>query len=191
MMTETISGLHSCKPANVPVAGDIKTFVIEHRPAKNGKKAWIKIKSATPEYGGTPYRILEAKPTGFTDQHGNIGFNLEIETAVDGGGERETSSVPTRQKPISGFSAAGRDDPPPSSSNGVDETRKHIMQAVNLYNLCVDAVDKCIKPRIENMDGELYQAAIGTLFIEASHKRTFDGVNWFSYVDKMPTHPIR
>lgn len=81
MTQEVICGLHSCKPENVPVEGDVKTFVIEHRPAKNGKKAWIKIKSAGPDYGGEPYLILSASPTGFTDQHGNISFNLEIEPA--------------------------------------------------------------------------------------------------------------
>jgi hypothetical protein len=81
-MTETINGLHSCKLGNEPKAGEIKTFVVENRTGKSGKP-YLKIKSATAEYGGQAYRIISAKPTGFTDQHQNISFNLEIE-AING-----------------------------------------------------------------------------------------------------------
>jgi hypothetical protein len=108
---------------------------------------------------------------------------------LDGGGERQ-SVAPSEAETKPGISGHSRDDPPLSNSNGISEARKHLMQSVNLYNLCVDAVDKCVKPHINNMDGELYQAAIGTLFIEASHKRTNDGINWWSYVDRMPTTPL-
>ena len=66
--------------------------------------------------------------------------------------------------------------------SGVTEARQHIMRAVNLYNLCVDAVDAAIKPHINNCTAELYQAAIGTLFIEASRG---------GYVSKMPDKPIK
>lgn len=110
---------------------------------------------------------------------------------LSGGSDAGKRSNTESDAKKSGMETDQRTNPSPAqNSNGVDETRKHIMQAVNLYNLCVDAVDTCIKPHIKNMDGELYQAAIGTLFIEASHKRTNDGVNWFSYVDKMPDKPI-
>lgn len=74
---------------------------------------------------------------------------------------------------------------------GVDEAKAHIMQAVNLYNLCVDAVDTCVKPHIENCSAELYQAAVSTLFIESSSRRTLNGVDWWSYVDKMPAKPFQ
>ncbi len=83
MTTETINGLHSCKPGNDPVVGQIKTFVIEHRKGKSGKP-YIKIRSANAENGGTPHRILGAEKTDFVDQHGNISFNLEIESAPNG-----------------------------------------------------------------------------------------------------------
>ncbi len=80
MHIETISGLHSCKPGNDPVVGQIKTFVIEHRKGKSGKP-YIKIRSANAENGGTPHRILNAEKTDFVDQHGNISFNIEVEAS--------------------------------------------------------------------------------------------------------------
>ncbi len=80
-MTETINGLLSVKPGNEPQEGETRTFAIEHRTSKNGK-AWIKIKNAGPDFGGTPYRILAAEKTDFVDQHGNLSFNVEIEAAV-------------------------------------------------------------------------------------------------------------
>jgi len=64
--------------------------------------------------------------------------------SLSGGGERQ-SAVSGEAETKSGIiSDRSRDDPSPS--NGIDETRKHLMQSVNLYNLCVDAVDKCVKP---------------------------------------------
>jgi hypothetical protein len=65
---------------------------------------------------------------------------------------------------------------------GVTEARQHIMRAVNLYVLCVDAVDAVIKPHIEGMTAELYQAAIGSLFIESSRS---------GLISKMPNTPIK
>lgn len=99
MTTETINGLHSCKPGNEPIVGETKTFVVEHRPARNGKKPWIKIRSAGADYGGEPYRILSAEPTGFTDTHGNISFNIEIEpaTAAPEASPRAPQSPPAHQ----------------------------------------------------------------------------------------------
>ena len=62
MTTETINGLHKCQPKNAPEAGTIKNMVVLNMPAKNGKKAWIKIKSEKPEKGGSPYRLLNVEP---------------------------------------------------------------------------------------------------------------------------------
>lgn len=80
MTTEIITGLHSCKPDNAPVIGEVKTFVIEQKVGKSGKP-YQKIKSAGTDYGGTPFRILEAEPTGFTDKYNNVSYNLGIEPA--------------------------------------------------------------------------------------------------------------
>src|SRR6266404_5973825 len=85
MHSETVTGLLSVKPGNEPEQGEIRTFVIEQRPARNGKKAWTKIRGAGENYGGARYRILSVEPTGFTDMHGNISFNVEIEKSVNGG----------------------------------------------------------------------------------------------------------
>src|SRR5437868_13875516 len=78
MMTETLNGLHSCKPGNDPIAGQVKTFTIDHRTSKTGKP-WLKIKSAPPDQGGQPYRIVSAEKTDFVDNHGNVSYNVEIE----------------------------------------------------------------------------------------------------------------
>lgn len=126
-MTETISGLHSCKPGNEPVQGETKTFVIEQHPAKNGKKAWTKIKSAGAKFGGEPYRIISAEPTGFTDDYGNISFNLEIEPATLGGGER-TTAVSGEAETKSGSFGRSRHDPPPYSNGGLDERQRAIIR---------------------------------------------------------------
>lgn len=167
-MTETINGLHSCKPGNEPQQGETKTFVVEHRPAKDGKKAWIKIKAAGADYGGSPYRILNAEPTGFTDAHGNISFNIEIEPATQQG----ETSVNEPQAPSER----------PRVEDGVDDARKHLMQSCNLYTLCIDAVEKTIEPHFSRkITDELYQAAVATLYIQAARS---------GMVDKMPKHPI-
>ena len=62
-MTTTINGLHSCRAGNEPQIGQVKTFLIINNPAREGKKAWTKIKAAPEDMGGTPFRILEAQPT--------------------------------------------------------------------------------------------------------------------------------
>ncbi len=80
MDTTTINGLHSCKPGNDPVVGQVKLFVIEHRQGKSGKP-YIKIKSANAENGGTPHRILGAEKTDFVDKYGNHSYNLEVEAS--------------------------------------------------------------------------------------------------------------
>jgi hypothetical protein len=75
-----MNGLHSCKPGNEPVLGQIKTFVVEQRTGKSGK-AYTKITSKGADQGGQPYKILSAKPTGHTDSYGNVSFNIEVEPA--------------------------------------------------------------------------------------------------------------
>jgi hypothetical protein len=100
---------------------------------------------------------------------------------LDGGGER-TSAVSGEAETKSGHSDRSRDDPPPHS-NGVDEARKHLMASCNLYCLCIDAVEKAIEPHFtRKITDELYQAAIGTLYIEASRS---------GMISKMPTTPLQ
>lgn len=187
MTTETINGLHSCKPENKPVVGETKTFVVEHKPARNGKKPWIKIRSAGPDYGGEPYRILSAEPTGFTDTHGNISFNIEIEPAND----------PTKRDYPSGSGPEGTprapQAPPPrqNDGNGVEETRRHLMQSANLMLLAIKATAYIGDQLPEKArTGEQMQSILAQLFIEASHRRTDNGVDWYSFIDRMPSHPL-
>lgn len=182
MTTETINGLHKCQPKNEPQAGQVKTFQVIHNPAKNGKKAWIKIKSTSEDKGGTPYRIVSVEPTGWEpDDYGNVSFNLEIEPTLGGATGEKTHN------PVQAASVA-----PSQNFNGVEETRRHIMQSANLYVLCINAVNSFVASHLPEVaqTSEQFQAAVGTLFIEASSRRTNDGVNWWSYVDKMPTKPV-
>jgi hypothetical protein len=69
-------------------------------------------------------------------------------------------------------------------NGGVMEARQHLMKACNLYVLCVKCVDKMIAPEMPNIaqTSEQFQAAVGTLFIEASRA---------GYVQKMPEKPIQ
>jgi hypothetical protein len=59
--------------------------------------------------------------------------------------------------------------------------------------LCIHAVEKYVGQSLPEVarTAEQYQGLIAQLFIEASSRRTTDGVNWWSYVDKMPTSPIK
>lgn len=85
--------------------------------------------------------------------------------------------------------------PPPrqSEEDGVEATRRHLMQSANLYNLCVACANTVIAPHMPEIahTSEQFQAIVGCIYIEASGRRTNDGVNWWSYIDKMPTHPIK
>ena len=181
MTQETINGLYSCKPGNEPQAGQIKTFVVEQRTGKSGK-AYLKIKSAGAEFGGTPFRIVSAEPTGYTDKFGNISFNLEIEP-VNGAPPvpegNEASSTPIKPNP---------------DSDGIMEAKKHLVQSGNLMFLAMNAARwtfmKYQDTHSVDLSDEQFQMLCGQLFKEVSSRRTTDGVNWWSYIDKMPTTPI-
>ncbi len=184
-MTETINGLHSCKPGNDPVVGQVKSFVVQHMTSKKGKP-YLKIKSVNAENGGTPYKIVSAEKTDFMDQHGNISFNLEIEAQAESEPDWTDAQRGAQNAPQS---------PPArlSGEDGVTATRKHLMQSANLLVLCIRATEKAIAPHqpVVAQTSEQFQSDVAKLFIEASSRRTTDGVNWWSYIDKMPTHPIR
>ncbi len=212
-MTETINGLHSCKPGNDPVVGQIKLFVIENRKGKSGKP-YIKIRSANAENGGTPHRILNAEKTDFVDQHGNISFNIEVEASSsqpDPVGGMFKSSVKnsafqqTKAAMQQGeYPPDERYDTPEQAVNapqslvraqqgedGVMATRKHLMQTSNLMVLCIKAADYVALqlPEVAHTS-EQFAGILGQLFKEAYSRRTTDGVNWWSYVDRMPCTPI-
>lgn len=93
-----ITGLHVCKPQNQPYPGDVKTFVVIDNPATADKKGWTKIKSTPANMGGTPYEILSVEKTNYSDAHGNVSFNLEIEPRADGT-QTSRSAPQTTQEP--------------------------------------------------------------------------------------------
>ncbi len=216
MDTITISGLHKCQPKNVPEQGETKNMVVVNMPAKGDKKAWIKIKNELPDKGGTPYRILNVQPLDWPpDQYGNVAMNLEVEASSS----QPTGFAKARETMQQGESPPGYDDEtrtvnivdgiihPRSSENepesplarsngeaGVTDARKHLMQSANLYNLCVDAVNKAIAPWMPEVaqTSEQFQAAVASLFIEASKEQWWSGkIVKPSLVDSMPTTPIK
>ena len=67
--------------------------------------------------------------------------------------------------------------------DGVTQARQHLCRAANLYNLCVACVDTMIAPKVPPIaqTSEFFQAAVSTLFIEASRMR---------FVEKMPPRPL-
>jgi hypothetical protein len=76
------------------------------------------------------------------------------------------------------------------NGNGIETVRRHLMQAANLYNLCIQAVDKAVHfPEIRQTN-EQFQAAVASLWIEASSRRSTDNVHWWSFIDHMPEKPI-
>lgn len=196
MHTETIAGLHKCQPKNAPEAGTIKNMVVLNMPAKNGKKAWIKIKSEKPEKGGSPYRLLNVEPLDWPpDDYGNIAFNIEVEATTAQPPSFIQQARATMQQ---GEPMGSNDNPEPAEwrtiapqspphaqqgEDGVTEARKHLMQSCNLLNLCIAAVNKAIAPNVPEIaqTSEFFQAQVATLFIEASRA---------GFVFKMPTSPV-
>ncbi len=198
--TSTINGLHSCKPGNDPVVGQVKLFVIENRKGKSGKP-YIKIRSANAENGGTPHRILGAEKTDFVDQHGNVSYNLEIE---------QSSSPPTAFANARATMQQGehpddriiREQPvnepqsPPhvqQGEDGVTEARKRLCQVANLYALCLRCANShMIADEIpdDHKTNDQFQSTLASIWIYMSSRRSNDGVTWWDYTDKMPTTPV-
>lgn len=211
MHQETIAGLHKCQPKNAPEAGTIKNMVVLNMPAKNGKKAWIKIKSEKPEKGGTPYRLLNVEPLDWPpDDYGNIAFNIEVEATTAQPSQFQNARATMQQGDPQDYGDGSPDEigsthsvkPParlPQSpphaqqgEDGVTEARKHLMRCCNLYNLCVAAAEKVIAPGLPVIaqTSEQFQSTLASLWIEASSRRCTNGVDWWSYIDKMPATPV-
>lgn len=158
-----MNGLHSCKPGNEPQVGQVKNFVVISNPANGGKKAWTKIKSASADQGGKPYKITSVKPTGFTDSYGNVSFNLDLEPA-------NGSSDPSSHQPHPAASALGRGISKPPSSNVGKEG----------YWDRKEAADIAKQPRIERQHAQemaiRYCALKGTT-LTTEELRTL--IDWF------------
>ncbi len=163
--------------------------------------AWIKIKSAPIDQGGSPYRILSAEPTGYIDKYNNHSFNVEIEAAQSMDANRDHPVGNMFKASVQNAHAQAPQAPPArQNGDGVQQAREHLMRSANLLNLCIDCVEKVVWPHLVQysikdheswLTAELYNAAIAKIYIEASDRRTTDGVNWWSFIDKMPNKPIK
>jgi len=91
---EMIRGLHTCKPQNTPKVGEIRMFIV----IDMGK--YTKIKNPDPKRpeDGGKYYILSVAKTDYSDQHGNVSFNLEIDP-VSSGGKQEGRSESDNPQP--------------------------------------------------------------------------------------------
>lgn len=184
-MNTIIEGLLSQKPGRDPEVGQVKCFTVEQRTSKAGKP-WTKVKNSTPDMGGQPYRILAVNKTDFVDAHKNVSFNVQIESAP------QTAYQQAKQTMQDGLESndVDRGDVP----DPILETRQHLMKACNLYNLCVDAVNSAIVPHLPEgarMSADQLQSTLASIWIEASSRRSTDGVSWWSYIDRMPDSPIK
>jgi hypothetical protein len=211
-MTQQINGLLVQKQERPPPeVGEIRFFSYEERQSAKGN-VYVKIFNQSSDEYGEAYRILKVHKTDHTDKFGNVSYSINIEpvnsqaeqTASGGSGklgwccqdEQGGDATVKRQRLIPQGNAAqtvqpaSAAQPSRTSDEGVIEAKRHIMKSVNLYNLCVEAVDKSIKPNINGMTAELYQAAIASIWIEASSRRSDDGVHWWSWIDRMPEKPI-
>jgi len=167
-------GLHTCKPGNVPKAGEIKCFSLEDRGD------WTKIRNSVPDKGGGYYRILSAEKTNYEDKHGNISFNLELEPA-----EAPAPAVPQSQ-PITAngaptTEAPTRNYPPPVT----DTAEQFIMRSANLYNICITIADSVVRDKFIRRNWELkpedLRQIATTLFLHAKDH---------GYVSTMPDKEI-
>lgn len=107
-------------------------------------------------------------------------------TNLSGGSNAGEPSNTERGVKKSEMGTDQRTNPPPAqnSLDGITEARQHLCQAANLYNLCVKAVDTMVAPELPltAQNSDMFQAAVGTLFIEASRN---------GFVAKMPVKPVR
>jgi hypothetical protein len=101
----------------------------------------------------------------------NPGFK-ECKEAMSGGEPASEATLPASQTS------------PPTQPDGVTQAKKHLVRSGNLLNLCIACVDKVVAPKVPAIaqTPEFFQAAVMTLFIEASRMR---------FVEKMPNKPMK
>jgi|GEM_PF-6251433 len=99
-------GLLTVKPGNEPEVGQTIYLTAEQRTGKSGNP-YTKLTRNTEEYGGSPYTVLKAEKTDFTDSHGNVSFNVEAEPAE--GATSAPESAPNTSNGRSGGDNRGED----------------------------------------------------------------------------------
>lgn len=161
-----IRGLHTCKPGNTPSVGQVKTFML--LSMGEGDRTWTKIKSEKPDKGGRHYRILSVEKTDYSDAHGNVSFNLELEEAQAPAGS--PSPPPQNGAPPQSSAAVSH---PPQQPQQYDTAEQFVIRSANLYNLCLGVADTVIRERMQSRNIDLhehpawFQAIVTTLFINA------------------------
>jgi len=179
MTTNIVRGLHTCKPHNAPSVGQIKSFML--LPMNVGTdKEWTKIKNEAVDKGGQYFRVVSAEKTTYSDQNGNISFNLVIEPAnapaptagypYPGAGGHPPQNHPAHQNgfPASPERPVDRSEP----SGPQDSAQQHIMRAANLYSVCLGVAattvrDVAQKKGFEFSPEDIRQVAT-TLFLNAA-----------------------
>lgn len=178
-MSDTVSGLHTCKPGNAPSVGQVKSFMVQDMGN------YIKIRSVTPDKGGQYYKILSAAKTDYADQHGNVSFNLEVEPALVPVHTAQNAPQTSVKADPGAFVAPGGSG---QQSPAQESVKQHLMRAANLYALCVEAADTVIRDRMHRRNIDLheqmpwFQAIATTLFIEAQR---------MGYVSHMPDREVK
>jgi hypothetical protein len=190
--TTTINGLLKQKPGKPPQVGEERYFTWQEKTSKSGKP-WIHIKNTPHDMGGQLCQIVSCEPTDYRDNYGNESFNVEFERVFrmeQGGGERPPGEAKSQP-------AAGRDNPPsaPPIDDGVAATRRYAMQYANGILIALEA-SKYIAEQWNERHGfeipnEQFASIAAQISKQLADRRTHDGINWFSYVEMLPTTLIK
>ena len=171
-MNDKISGLLRQKgDSPVPQVGSHIRLKWEQKTGKSGRP-WIKVNNAKQDEG----QLCQINGINKTDQapdsYGNVSYNVEFTPIYGAFAEAKAQ--------MQGAPQDGSLEP----VDGIQDARRHLMKAANLYNLCVNCVNNAVAPYVPQVaqTSEMFQAAVGTLFIEASRA---------GYVDKMPDKPLK
>lgn len=160
-----ITGLHTCKPKNAPQVGQVKSFVVIDM------ETYIKIKNPGKDDVGMNFKITKADKTDYSDRHGNISFNLEMEP---------TDEQPARTVPAPQITNAN--SPRTSQMNKDDYwERKEDRDRER------DARDVAKQPRIERQHAQEMALRLATLDNRTvmddkgvfSTKKLCDLISWF------------
>ena len=175
-MNDKISGLLRQKgDSPVPQVGAHIRLKWEQKTGKSGRP-WIKVNNAKQDEG----QLCQINGINKTDQapdsYGNVSYNIEFTPIYGAFAEAKAQmqgAPPNNEYPPDHVQVV----------DGVQDARRHLMKAANLYNLCVNCINNAVAPYVPQVGqtSEMFQAAVGTLFIEASRA---------GYVDKMPDKPF-
>ena len=165
-MSQVTRGLHCCKPQNTPRVGQVKSFVLETKNPGTDRE-WIKIRNVKPEEGSY-FSIVSVEKTNWSDERGNISFNLEIEPS-DAPPPQQQQQTPQNAPQSSGNGSPARSAP----AGGSDSVEQHIARSANLYALVFRKAATHIRDTAQRLNLELSTSDIKeiatTLYIDAKN----------------------